>query len=74
MTTLRSHPYWGVKREVLQEVRRRAHEERAKVVRQVFAAPAKGVRHLFAALASWRRKASAWRAAAEPTLKVAHRH
>ena len=50
MTTLRSHPYWGVKPEVLQEVRRRARGERAKVASQIFAAPAKGVRHLFAAL------------------------
>jgi predicted DCC family thiol-disulfide oxidoreductase YuxK len=74
MTTLRSYPYWGVKREVLQEIRRRAQEERAKVLRQLFAAPGKVVRHLFAALASWRRKASAWRAATGLTLKVAQEH
>lgn len=63
MTTPRSHPYWGIKPEELHEARRRAHAERAKVVHQ-----------LFAALVSWRRKASDWRAAAEPALKVAHEH
>lgn len=50
MSTLRSHPYWGVKPEVLQQIRRRAHEERAIVMRQVFAAPAKIIRQLFVAL------------------------
>ena len=66
MSTLRSHPYWGVKPEVLQEIRRRAHEERAVVMRQVFTVPAKIVRQLFAALT--------WRAPAEPNLRIAHEH
>ena len=65
MSTLRSHPYWGVKPEVLQQIRRRAHEERAIVTRQVFAALAGIVRHLFVALA--------WRVPAQK-LRVAHEH
>jgi hypothetical protein len=63
MTTLRSHPYWGIEPEELHEARRRASAERAKVVRQ-----------LFAALVSWSRKASDWRASTESSLKVAHEH
>jgi hypothetical protein len=63
MTTLRRHPYWGIKPEELHEARRRAHEERAKVVRQ-----------LFAALVSWRREASDRRATSGSTLKFAHEH
>lgn len=66
MSTPRSHPYWGVKPEVLQEVRRRAHEERVLAMRQVLATPAKIVRRLLAA--------PTWRAPAEPNLGIAHQH
>jgi hypothetical protein len=45
MTTESTHPYWGIRREELHEAKRRAHAERAKVVRQ-----------MFAALAAWRAK------------------
>ena len=63
MTTLRNHPYWGISRVELHDARRRAHAERAKAVRQ-----------LFAVLVSWRRKTPDRRAPAEPVLKVAHEH
>ena len=66
MSTLRSHPYWGVKPEVLQQIHRRAHEERVIVTRQAFAALAGIVRHLFVALA--------WRAPAQRNLRIAHEH
>jgi len=60
MTTLRSHPYWGIPREQLHEARRRAHTERAKVVRQILTT-----------LVSWRpRKPLERRATAE--LNPAH--
>jgi hypothetical protein len=48
MTTPKSHPYWGIRPEELHEARRRAHAERAKVVRQ-----------MFTSLVSWRRRKSA---------------
>jgi hypothetical protein len=54
MNALRTHPYWGIPPEELHEARRRALVERAKVVQQ-----------LGEALASWRRKASGRRGAAE---------
>jgi hypothetical protein len=38
MTTLRDHPYWGIARVELHEARRRAHSERAEVVRQLLRA------------------------------------
>lgn len=63
MTTLKSDPYWGITREELREARRRAHAERTKLARP-----------LFAALVSWRRKAFDWHATAEPALKAAHKH
>jgi len=63
MTTLRSHPYWGIEPEELHEARRRASAERAKVVRQ-----------LFSALVSWPRKSYDWCASAQRTLRVAHEH
>ena len=66
MSTLRSHPYWGVQPEILQQVRQRAHEERTVVARQAFAAPAKIIRQLFVALTR--------RAPAEPNLRIAHEH
>ena len=66
MSTLRGHPYWGVEPEVLQEIRRRAHEERVIATRQVFAAPTKIVRKLFAGLT--------WRAPPAPNLRVAHNY
>jgi len=59
MTTLRNHLYWGIPSEELHEARRRAHAERAKVVRQ-----------MFTALVSWRRKSAEHRASAE--LNPAH--
>lgn len=53
MATLKSHPYWGIRSEELHEARRRAHAERAKVVRQILTS-----------LVSWRRRKSAERRAA----------
>jgi hypothetical protein len=55
MTVQRSHPFWGIKPEELYEARLRAHAERAKVMRQ-----------LFAALVSWRRNATDLPAREEP--------
>ena len=59
MTTLRNDPYWGIRPEELHEARRRAHAERAKVVRQIFTA-----------LIKWRLWRAESRAAAE--LNPAH--
>jgi hypothetical protein len=53
MTTLKSHPYWGIQSEEVQEAMRRAHAERAKVVHQILTA-----------LVSWRRRKSPERRAA----------
>ena len=61
-TTVRNNPYWGIRSEELHDARRRAHAERAMVVREILAA-----------LVSWRRKIDR-RAPAEPTLKVVHEH
>jgi hypothetical protein len=59
MAILRNQPYWGIRSEELHEARRRAHAERAKVVR-----------HILSVLVSWRRKSAERRATAE--LNPAH--
>ena len=38
MTTQGDNPYWGIEAAELHEARRRAHSERAEVVRQLFRA------------------------------------
>ena len=63
MSTLPDNPYRNITPEELHVVIRRAHAERAKVLRQ-----------MFAALWAWRRKAAERRDAAAPGLKVARGH
>jgi len=60
MTTLRTHPYWGIRPEELHEARLRAHAERTKVRRQIITA-----------LSKWRLWRAESTAAAEPFLPPA---